>query len=488
MSDISISIDGRQHVRKLCERYLTEREMALLEWIRFSRLRNAEHITLTITQDQTLIVDNGRPISQALWQAFETLLTTVDSASIERSIECLKPLRGIGILAPLAAGSTSFALVNPGPDGPQTIVSGSGISGKTLARIEAQVALVLGPRPVDLSREREILRYHLPLVSARIVLNHEPIQPRQHSRDTFLSLKLYQGDIAVGSVSLPKSKNHSSLELCHGDIPWRTVHYPASQGRVYHTRLSTVLNEDELGGIKDQIDEASLRLLEHFRDHPESWPFAMKNRIEELLFEWSRHLAPDFPIRDLPLFSVSGGSRRLSLAELQEKSRREIVNAVITDHNQPPPGKGLLILTRKQADFLSRTAGIRLSFVGLPGKRKETLWKNCMDGVRNGWMTLDRIYSWMAARGSDGEAPMEIEKRITEQLLAHPDWDRIPDLLRYRIRLISRSGPWPSHLHARRKRITLHRKHLITRALLQAMGDKQSLSLLLKALMPPEAP
>lgn len=487
MNDITISIDGRQHIRKLCDRYLTEKEKVLLEWVRFARLRHADQITLTISQSQTLIIDNGEPIAANMWQAFESLLHADLAEDIERSIENLKPQRGIGILAPLATSSETFFLANPTSEGMRTISHGPAIAEKTRNRVERHVTLILGHRSIDLNREQEILKYHLPMVQAQIMLNHEPIKPRLHNQDTFLSLKLYQGDASVGSVSLPKSNNHSSLELCHGDIPWRTVHFPAHRGRVYHARLNTISGEDELGDFLQQIDKANDHLLEYLRDHPEKWPPALRKRIEELLFEWSRYLVPDIPIKDLPLFTLSGSSKRLSLADILKNVEKIPVNAIITERDQTPPGKGILLLSRKQADFLGRTVGISLNFIGQPSQIRYSFFEAVKKRLRYFGAALDRLFSLFSAQKSKSLTITETTRILSDLFMNAPEWSLIPDLAHYKIQPVHRRGLWPSHLHHHKKLITLNLKHPITRYLLQAHSEKKPLSLMVKAMMPPEA-
>lgn len=488
MSAINISVDGQQHIRKLSQRYLPEREMVLLEWVRFARLRNAGSIEISLRPDQTVIIDDGRAVPQAMLQAMRTLLESDDADEIERSIEALKPLRGIGILCPLAAQSSGFVIRSPGPGGMTALSHGSKIPEKTGPGIEGRTSLILGSRGANLTREREILRLHLPMVNARISLDNETIPHRSHGRDSFLSLRLYQGEVPVGTLSLPRSSNHSTIELCHGDIPWRLVHFPARQGRIFWARLESVLNEDELGPMMAQMEEANLRLLRYLCDNTEKWGDSLRGRIEELLFEWSRATAPDFPIEELPLFRISGQEERVSLAWIREKSLNGPLTAIIVDHDKDSAssGSGILLLTRKQADFISRSALIPLNFSGSPSSRTFPLIPIYLRFLHQALQGLDRFLSRLLSRRGPAGTDAEEDQILIAFLTGSRDWSRFADPARYRLELIEYKGFWPSHLHAREKKITIHKGHLITRALRNAVSEKRPFSLLVKALVPPE--
>ncbi len=489
MNDITVSIDGQLHIRKLCQRYLPEKELALLEWIRFARLRKAKTISLALTPDQTVIIDDGQPITPSMWQSIQALIRSTDSQEIERSIEKLKPLRGIGILAPLASGSNSFAIVSTAAEGRQTLAHGCQVVEKTLQRIGKLVGLILGPRPVDPERERDILRYHLPMVNAQITLDNQTLAHCPQSRDSFLSLKLYQGDAIVGTVALPKSGNHSSLELCHGDIPWRYLHFPAQQGRIFWARLESVLDEGELGSILQQIEQSNIRLLEYLRDNPDNWHPSLRGRIEELLFEWSRPLAPQYPILQLPLFRISGEKNPVSLARILETSQQNSLTAAITDSGKHGEsyGTGTLLLTRKQADFLSRTVQIPLNFSGSPQTDRIPLLPFSSRCLQSLLQSLDRCWASWFAKTIPPRQYSESEKQLENRLASSPVWKNLIKESAYQMILLDHHGIWPSHLNKRKRTITVHARHLISRALLHAISDNKPGALFEKALVPPES-
>ncbi len=488
MNEISISIDGQQHIRKLSERYLPEREMVLLEWIRFARLRNAGSIRISLRLDQTIIIDDGQWISQTMMQAMRTLLETSDSGEIERSIELLKPIRGIGMLCPLASLSSGFIITTPDRQGMSMLSHGSKNPEKTVQRVDGKTALILGPRPVNLGREREILHHYLPLVNARISLDNQSITQRSHGSETFLSLRLYQADNPVGTLSLPKKSNHSSIELCHGDIPWRLVHFPAREGRIFWVRLESVLNEDELGPMMDQIDQANIRLLQYLCDNVDKWGDSLRNRIEELLFEWSRPMAPDFPIENLPLFRISGQKERVSLTQIREKSLNGPLAVDITDPDKgtSSTSSGVLLLTRKQADFVSRTARVPINFSGSSPSLNIPLFPLYQRLLYKALQGLDRFLSRLLSSRSSEETEKEKEKTMIDALTGCVDWCRYADPSRFRLEFLEYKGLWPSHLHQKEKRITIHNRHPITRAFRDAVTEKRPSSILVKSLIPPE--
>jgi len=488
MIDINISIDGQLHLRKLCERYLSEKEMVLLEWIRFSRLRNAQNINISLSPEQTIIIDDGQAISQSMWHSLKTLIISTDSEEIERSVEHLKPLRGLGALAPLASGSRDFTILSPSQQKMLVLTNGSQIPNKTIDRIENRVALVLGPRNINAEREKELLVYHLSLVEANVTINNEPLIHRQHSSETFLSLKLYQADLKVGSVSLPRIQNHSSLELCHGDIPWRIVHFPAKMGRIYWARLDSVLNEEELGPMAEQIEQANIRLLEYLRDHIEKMPESLRNRIEELLLEWSKPLAPDFPILNLPMFKLSGENTRLTLAQIQEKSRSGSLMATLSESDRFDKKNcaNMLVLNRKQADFLSRSAGIYLNFTGSSQTYTMPFIPHYTNFIQRGYEKLDRLFASVFSKRTDDDSLIDQQKKLAQYLSTHPDWNQNPKLSGLQIIMLNYKGFWPSHHSPKKKTITIHANHVITRTLLNAIEENRSGSLFVKSLIPPE--
>ncbi len=488
MTDISISIDGQLHIRKLCERYLPEQEMVLLEWVRFARLRRAQSISISLQAHQTVILDDGQLISPLMWQSMATLLNSTNSDEIERSIDSLKPVRGIGMLAPLASGSSGFTILSPGQSRMRVLSYGTGAQEKTITRVENHTALILGQRSIDRRREMELLHHHLALVNARITINDQPLVHRQHSPNTFLSLKLYQGDAHIGTVSLPKANNHSSIELCHGDMPWSIVHYPARQGRIHWVRLDTVLNEEELGQMREQIEQANIRLLEHLRDNFNQMPAPLHNRIEELLMEWSRPLAPHFPILHMPLFQLCGEKKPVSLSALIEMSRSNALMATISesDRTTAAHSRGTLLLTRKQADFLSRSAGITLNFTGSSQSGGKPVLPHYRVVLQKLLPGLDRLLASVLSGGKKETLIPELEAVLRESLSRDPDWKRIIDLKPYHLSLQNYRGIWPSHLHKRKKEITIHRRHVITVALLRAIEKKSPTLLFVKSLIPPE--
>lgn len=489
MNDISISIDGQLHVRKLCERYLPEREMALLEWIRFARLRQARVIDISLKADETTVRDDGQAISPTMWQAMNTLLQSSDSDEIERSIEILKPVRGIGILAPLALGCEGFTMTSPAADGEYFLSHGQALAGNKPRSQGRHVILRLGPRGGNFNREAELLQRILPLVDAEITLNSQTVPRRRHALNTFLSLKVYQEDQPVGSVSLPRSCNHSSLELCHGDIPWRTAHFPPRQGRVFWARLDSVLGEEDLGPLMEKIDRANILLLEYIRDHFRQLPKNLLPRAEELLLEWSKPQAPHFPIMDLPLFRMSGQKEHISLSGLLSlRSRTGTLTATIMDQGQSDQlrGNGVLLLSRKQADFLTRSAEIPLSFTGSSQSGRMPFIPRYKLLLLMMVTKLDRLASFLFAPKSRSESFGRLEETLKGFLINDPEWNLVQDISSFQIELRNYRGIWPSHADASKKRISLHARHPLTRALLLAIGEERPTFLFIRSLIPPE--
>ncbi len=355
------SLDLAAQIDKMARHSHPSPAYQLVEWVRLALRRKATTIEVDTRGDSLRVVDNGRGLAAAEWQAL-VILTDPRQPLLDReqALARLHGTLGIGLLGVFAHPPVRFTLDDGGAAGPARLRYENNQPRLLPIPPRQGTSLAIERHPRWGLPERELLGNCWGNREVWLRVDGETWVARPEPAGALITQEIGSGNVCRhGLFSLAGSGDSCRVELTDGGIPWSRIILPALDGFLCDARLERdyPLDPGALTQLAAAAGEFFQALCEGFSGYSEP----IRRRLEQVLIHRHRASGDLSLLSSLPLYAEAGSPRRYSLVELRELARDHELVALPHQGEKESrlAGKRIgLQLDPRQLDFL--LAGARL--------------------------------------------------------------------------------------------------------------------------------
>jgi hypothetical protein len=361
--DKLFSIDLDEKISKITRNRYTEDNFFIIELIRTALIRGAEKIEITVTGKKLTIKDNGNGIKDRgilfLSNIFNRELSILKRESV---IESFLKKTGIGLLSIFTSPYNTIQLKNTQNSYEDELIFENSNckyrreKGKFLAKTLIIINLV---KEIKLNDIQKITQKYCSHLEESIYVNNSILPSKPLLDDCFVRLKLSSNSNQVmGTLGIPLRNNYCSIKLLHKNIPWDQKLFDPYNGLVFTAAVES--KKESYEEIIHYLSEKVFELYKYVADKYSKYPPPIRERIEELIFNFVRKTGNEYFLDNFPVFKILD-AKPVNSNYIKTISFKEPIFFIYEDQKKKlKTNLLLLVINKKQADFLINYLGLNL--------------------------------------------------------------------------------------------------------------------------------